>query len=116
MAFEAQNLGIHVSSTGRGGFLTYYSASDAKGTGNGEIGSGGNWQTDLQAPAQAENLRARTAAEDFVAQQAANPGVANAGGVPLFVIGNDSATAGAMYRAKIVETGGAAGRIAPIPW
>ena len=114
MAFDANGLGIHVSSTGRGGFLTYYSDVDGKGTGAGNIGHADYWKTDLSGADQAANLRARSAAEDFVAQQAANPGDAFRGGVIMYVIGNDTTQAGATYRVKVIESGGDAGRLLPI--
>ena len=111
MALDNRCIGLHTSSTGRGGFVTYYTDDDPKGTVNG----GAFWQAAASNMTRA-NLQAREAVEDFVRKQSANPGAGNAGGVPLFIIGNDSGTAGERVRLKIVESGIQAGRCAPIPW
>ena len=87
MAFKAKELGLHVSSMGTGGILTYLGADDSAAT----IQGAAFWSTDLSSVENAEHKRARDAAEDFVAKQEAAPGT----GVPAIVVGNDKAASGA---------------------
>ena len=79
MAFKATELGVFPSATGTGGFLSYLAEDDTLA----QVKGAGFWNTDLSGVADAANLKARTAAEDFVAKQSPD----NVG-VPILMRGN----------------------------
>ena len=117
MTFKAANLGIHVSSTGKGGFLSYYSNDDPVATIDGDA----FWQldeSDISATFTRDDLAALRAAESFVRNQSPNPKdtAANKGGVPILIVGNDTGAGTQVWRrAKLVPAGGNENRITISP-
>lgn len=105
MAFKDTEVGIHVSSTGTGGIVTYYAADDALSV----VQGASFWDRDLSAPANARHLRARKAVEDFIRSQTPLPqsGNANQGGVIMGIVGNANAATGASSwrRARLLASG-----------
>ena len=104
MAFKAANLGMHVSSTGKGGFLTYFSKDDAAAT----IDDADFWnkdESDVDDDFTRDDLAALKAAESFVRNQSDDPqnDTANLGGVPIHIVGNEAANAYIIRRARLAH-------------
>lgn len=118
MAFKAEYLGIHVSSTGKGGFLTYFSPASGQPDSHtaDQIAADTFWQGTIT---NRTDLAARTAAEAFVKQQSPDPSntSANTGGVPILILGNNTTGTNRQYwtRARIVPSGANAGRLVITP-
>ena len=110
MSFKADKVGLHVSSTGKGGFITYYTDDDGVASVNTAYFNldESDLQTTGTNPAThftRTDLAMLRAMEEFIREQSDNPQDAtqvNAGGVMFFAIGNNAATAGGRYRARLV--------------
>ena len=117
MAFKARNLGIHVSSTGKGGFLSYYSNDDDTSTITGDA----FWQkdaADVDDTFTRDDLAALQAAESFIRNQSPNPKdtAANKGGVPILIVSNGTGAGTQVWRrAKLVPSGTEENRITISP-
>ena len=107
MAFKDTEVGMHVSSTGSGGIVTYYAADD--GDTKSVVRGNSFWDRDLDAPDNARHLRARKAVEDFIRSQTPIPqhADANRGGVIMGIVGNANSANGAASwrRARLLASG-----------
>ena len=104
MAFKARNLGMHVASTGKGGFLTYFSKDDPAAT----IDYASFWnldESDLDADFTRDDLAALRAAEDFIREQSDDPQSTtdDQGGLPIHIVGNETANAYIVRRARLAH-------------
>ena len=130
MSFKADKVGMHVSSTGKGGFITYYTSDDDVSTINTAFFNldESDLQTTGADPAThftRDDLAMLRSMEEFIRQQSDDPqntAQVNAGGIMFFAIGNNNATAGGRYRARLVHNAQsnaaqrkAYGRIAIVP-
>lgn len=114
MAFNSKGVGMIPSTTGAGGILTYASAEDNRAA----ISADSYWAAVLKALANGSGtvaeqdtaldfLRARSAMEDFITQQAANP-TTDAEGLPILITGTDGSE---WRRATVHAVGANVGRV-----